>query len=142
METGNTEIFKQLTGNLVNWLKSEFVSLVYYPSADDTNYFLLLILDSKHTRYDIRFWIEYYQQIESHWDFYWTNRQPEGKVPLLSITLRSKDSCKDNQLISLSPEDTYTILYDTEDFYKNTHAKIVVQSNEGNFNPDGDILWI
>lgn len=144
METGNTEIFKQLTENFYQWLKSELISLVYYPSEEkeDPNHFFLLILNSKQPNFDIHFWIQYYQRIESQWDLYWSQLQPDAKIPLLSITLRSKDSCVENQLISLSPEDAYEILYDTDDFYKKIHSKIVVRSTEGNSNPHGDIIWI
>lgn len=144
METGNSEIFKQLTKNLTQWFQSELISFVYYPSGDkeDPNHFLLLILNTKQPNYNIHFWIEYYQRIESHWDLYWSNLHSDGKIPLLSITLRSKDSCLEDQLISLSPEDSYDILFDTDDFYKKIHSKIVVHSKEGNTNPLGDIIWI
>jgi hypothetical protein len=144
MKSEIPKILNTLSENINKWLKSDFISLVYFPSLEeeDTNYYMLLVLESNIEYYGVEFWIEYYKYVESHWDAFWYHLSSETKVPLLSMNLRTKQSLLNKQVLSVSPEESFEIIFDKEDFFKNCHTFVITQDETSETNPIGDILWI
>ena len=139
-----SKILNTLSENINKWLKSDLISLVYFPSTEegDTNYYLLLVLESNSENYGIQFWIEYYKNVESHWDAAWLDLSSETKVPLLSMNLRTKQSLLEKKLLSISPDESFEIIYDKDNFFKNCHTIVITQDQTSETKPNGDIIWI
>jgi hypothetical protein len=139
-----SKILNTLSENINKWLKSDLISLVYFPSTEegDTNYYLLLVLESNSENYGVQFWIEYYKYVESHWDTAWLDLSSETKVPLLSMNLRTKQSLLNKQLLSISPDESFEIIYDKDNFFKKCHTIVITQDQTSEINPNGDIIWI
>jgi hypothetical protein len=144
MKSEIPKILNTLSENINKWLKSDFISLVYFPSSEeeDTNYYMLLVLESNIEYYGVEFWIEYYKYVESHWDASWYHLSSETKVPLLSMNLRTKQSLLKKQVLSVSPEESFEIIFDKDNFFKNCHTFVITQDETSETNPIGDILWI
>jgi len=144
MKSEIPKILNTLSENINKWLKSDFISLVYFPSSEegDTNYYLLLVLESNLENYGVQFWIEYYKYVESHWDASWLHLSSETKVPLLSMNLRTKQSLLNKQVLSVSPEESFEIIFDKDNFFKNCHTFVITQDETSENNPIGDIMWI
>jgi hypothetical protein len=139
-----SKILNTLSENINKWLKSDLISLVYFPSTEegDTNYYLLLVLESNSENYGVQFWIEYYKYVESHWDTAWLDLSSETKVPLLSMNLRTKQSLLNKQLLSINPDESFEIIYDKDNFFKKCHTIVITQDQTSEINPNGDIIWI
>jgi hypothetical protein len=103
MKSEISKILNTLSENINKWLKSDLISFVYFPSSEegDTNYYLLLVLESNLENYGVQFWIEYYKYVESHWDASWLHLSSETKVPLLSMNLRTKQSLLKKELLNI-----------------------------------------
>jgi hypothetical protein len=144
MKSEIPKILNTLSENINKWLKSDYISLVYFPSSEeeDTNYYMLLVLESNSEYYGVEFWIEYYKYVESHWDASWNHLSSETKVPLLSMNLRTKQSLLNKQVLSVSPEESFEIIFDKDNFFKNCHTFVITQDETSETNPIGDILWI
>jgi hypothetical protein len=139
-----SKILITLSENINKWLKSDFVSLVYFPSSDeeDSSYYLLLVLESNSKNYGVEFWIKYYNSVESHWDAAWLKLSPDIKVPLLSMNLRTKQSLLNKELLSISPEEPFEIIFDKENFFKECRTIVTTKDITSSVNSDGDIIWI
>jgi hypothetical protein len=144
MKSEISKILSTLSENIKKWLKSDFVSLVYFPSSDeeDSNYYLLLVLESNSENYGVEFWIEYYRSVESHWDSAWLKLSPEEKVPLLSMNLRSKKSILNSEFLNIGPEEPFEIIFDKENFFKERHTIVITKDTTSSVGSNGDILWI
>jgi len=144
MKSEIPNILNTLSENINKWLKSDFVSLVYFPTSEegDTNYYLLLIYETNSEKYGIQFWTEYYNFVESHWDAAWHKISPESKVPLLSVNLRTKQSLLKKQTLGVSPEEQFEIIFDKDNFFEKCRTLVITQDENSEVNPNGDIIWI
>ena len=144
MKSEISKILNTLSENINKWLKSDLISFVYFPSSEegDTNYYLLLVLESNLENYGVQFWIEYYKYVESHWDASWLHLSSETKVPLLSMNLRTKQSLLKKELLNISPEESFEIIFDKDNFFKKCHTIVITQDKTSEINPNGDIIWI
>jgi hypothetical protein len=144
MKSEISKILNTLSENINKWLKSDLISLVYFPSAEegDTIYYLLLVLESNSENYGVQFWIEYYKNVESLWDAAWLDLSSETKVPLLSMNLRTKQSFLEKQLLSISPDESFQIIFDKDDFFKKCHTIVITHDQTSETNHKGDIIWI
>jgi hypothetical protein len=144
MKSEISKILNTLSENINKWLKSDLISLVYFPSSEegDTNYYLLLVLESNSENYGIQFWIEYYKNVESHWDAAWLELSSETKAPLLSMNFRTKQSLLEKQLLSVSPDESFEIIFDKDNFFKKCHTNVITQGQTSVTKPIGDIIWI
>jgi hypothetical protein len=58
------------------------------------------------------------------------------------MNLRTKQSLLNKQLHSISPDESFEIIYDKDNFFKKCHTIVITQDQTSEINPNGDIIWI
>lgn len=126
------------------WLSDNFISLVYFPESstlEDTNaYYFLLIVKMDPDTFDINFWINYHNYIESTWEKYWMENFEIEKVPILSVNIRSMDDVEKNSFNIYTRDDTYNLIYDNQEFFKNSFENY--NHSQKNILKQPDMIWI
>jgi hypothetical protein len=58
------------------------------------------------------------------------------------MNLRTKQSLLKKELLNISPEESFEIIFDKDNFFKKCHTIVITQDKTSEINPNGDIIWI
>jgi hypothetical protein len=58
------------------------------------------------------------------------------------MNLRTKQSLLEKQLLSISPDESFEIIFDKDNFFKKCHTIVITHDQTSETNHKGDIIWI